>query len=76
MPRAASVRYFGSVAPACGAQVLVEQLADLFLLDVNRRQHDVAGRLVPQLHDPLAQVGVDDFDAVPLQDTDSGGTPR
>ena len=65
--RAASARYFGSVAPSCGAQVLVEQLADLFLLDVNRRQHDVAGRLVPQLHDPFAQVGVDDFDAVPLQ---------
>ena len=68
--RAASVRYVGSVAPFVGAQLAVEQLADFFLLDVDRRQHDVAGVLVAELHDPLAEVGVDHLDAVALRGTD------
>ena len=66
-PRAASVRYFGSVAPAFRPQMLVERLAHFSLLDVNGRQHDVAGRLLPQLDDPFAQVGVDHFDAMPFE---------
>ena len=40
---------------------------DLFLFDVNGRQHDVTGRLVPELHDPLAQVGVHHLQAVLLE---------
>jgi hypothetical protein len=50
-----------------GAQVLVEEFADVPLLEVNGRQHDVAGRLVAELHDAFAQVGVDHFHALPGQ---------
>ncbi len=58
------VRIGGSLL---GPQMLVKRLAHLLLLDVDGRQHDVAGRLVAQLHDPFAQVGVDHLDAVLLQ---------
>ena len=50
--------------PAALPSSRVEELADLFRLEVDRRQHDVARRLAAQLHDPLAEVGVDDLDAV------------
>ena len=40
----------------------MKRVADFFLFDVNRGQHDVAGRFAAQLHDPLTQVGVDDLD--------------
>ena len=53
-----------------GAELAVEELADVFLLDVDRRQHDVARVFVPQLDDPLAEVGVGDLDAVLFEDTD------
>ena len=29
--------------------------------------HDMAGRLAGQLHDPLAQIGIDHLDAVPFE---------
>ena len=48
--------------------MLVEQLADVGLLQMDGRQHDVAGGLASQLYDPLAQVGVDHLDAMPLQE--------
>ena len=66
-PRAASVRYLGSVAPFSVPRCSWNVSPDLRLLDVDRRQHDVTGRLLPQLHDAFAQVGVHDLDAVPLQ---------
>ena len=40
----------------------VEQFADFFFPDVNRRQNDVAGMLAPQLDNPLAKIGIGDFD--------------
>ena len=46
----------------------MEQLANLFSLRVDRGHHDVAGRFVTQLDDPFAQVGVNDFDPMPLEE--------
>ena len=53
--------------PLFRPQAFVKQLADFFLLDVDGRQHDVARRLVAKLHDPFAQIRVNDFDAVLLE---------
>ena len=55
------------VVAGLGAEFFVEQLGDLFLLQVNCRHHDVARRLVAQLHDALAEVGIDYLDAVLFQ---------
>src|SRR5581483_8508108 len=49
------------------AQLLVEQVADLLLLQVDGGHHDVRGRLVPELDDPLAQIGVHHLDAALFQ---------
>ena len=46
-----------------GAEVLVKRLTHFLFLDVNRRQHEMAGSLPAQLHNSLAQVRVDDLDA-------------
>ena len=51
------------VEPVGAAELAVEQRADLGALEVDRREHDVARRLAAQLHDPLAEVGVDHLDA-------------
>ncbi|MNT89647.1 hypothetical protein D3C72_2304160 [compost metagenome] len=55
------------VVAGLGTQLLVKQFRDLFLLQVNRRHHDVARWLVAQLHDALAQIGVDHRYAALLQ---------
>ncbi len=47
--------------------MMMKRLSDLFLLDVNRRQNNVAGRLFSQLNDSFAQVGIDDVDPVVLE---------
>ena len=41
----------------------MEQFADVFFLQVNRGQHDVARRLVAQLHDPFAEIRIRHLDA-------------
>ena len=43
------------------ADVLVHRLANFFFLDMNGWQHNVAWRLFTQLNQPLAQIGIDDF---------------
>ena len=62
--------------PLRRAEVVVEELADLLLLLVDGGQHDVGGRLARELHDPLAEIGVDHLDAARLEVGRSGGTPR
>ena len=57
----------GIVAAGLAAHVLREQLANLTLSEVDCRQDDVAGRLLPKLHDAFTEVRVDDFDPVPLE---------
>jgi len=47
-----------------GAELLVEELPDLLLLEMDGGHDDVRGRLAPELHDPLSQVGVHHLDAV------------
>ncbi len=42
-----------------GTQVLVEGFAHIFLFEVNGGQHDMARFFFAQLHDALAQVGID-----------------
>jgi hypothetical protein len=64
--RAASVSALGSERPA-GAELFVEQLADLLLFQVNGGHDDVARALLAKLHDALAQISVDDFDAARLE---------
>src|SRR6266568_3032677 len=53
--------------PRRRGEFLVEELADLLALQVDRRKDDVRGRLVPELHDPLAEVGVHDLDPARLE---------
>ena len=68
---------FFAQVPACGfrqvfrvggaggrPQVLMENLPDVFFLQMDRRQHDMTGRFLAKLHDPFAEIGVDDFDSV------------
>ena len=58
------VREVGRVAVAgFGMPHFFEEGADLFTADGDRGQHDVAGRLVQQLHDALPQVAFDGIDA-------------
>ena len=66
-PRAASVRYLGSEAPFVGSEFLMEELADVLLLEVNGGEDDVAGRFVAELHDAFAEIGVRHLDAARLQ---------
>src|SRR5580700_6485287 len=44
-----------------------ECLGDLFLNQMDRRCDDMAGRLVPQLDDVFAEIGLDRGDAVRLK---------
>src|SRR3954469_16103190 len=44
------------------SELVVEQLADVLLLEMYGGHHDVARRLLEELHDPLAQIGVDHLD--------------
>src|SRR5215203_7553315 len=53
--------------PRGRAEVLVEGVADLFLLQMDRRQHDVARSLLAELDDPLAEICVHDVDAARLE---------
>jgi hypothetical protein len=58
----------GRVAGAAiGPQLLVEQLADLLLLEVDGRHDDVTGRLAAELDDALAEIGVGHLDAARLE---------
>ena len=49
------------------AELLVEQLADFFPLQMDRRHDDVTGRFLAELHDAFAKIGVGDFDATRLK---------
>lgn len=58
------MRQVGGVAvPGFGAHFVLEECADLLAAHADGRQDDVAGRLVEQLHDPLAEVAFDGVDA-------------
>src|SRR5208337_2609461 len=48
-------------------EFFVEQLADVFLLQVNRRKYDVARWLVAKLHDAFPEVGIRYLDAMRLE---------
>ena len=52
-----------------------EQLADVGARPMDRRHDDVRGRLVGELHDPLAEVGVDHLDAAASRGAGSARTP-
>ena len=54
----------GVVFTFFGAQVRVERVAHVLLFQVDGGQHNVAGRLVPELNNPLAQIGVHHLHAV------------
>jgi hypothetical protein len=49
-------------------QVLMKALANFFLADMNRGQHDVAGRFLSKLHNAFAEVRVDDVNSVFFQE--------
>ena len=58
------MRQVGGIAVAVlGAELAFEKLADLLTAYADGGQHDVAGRQLQQLHDPLAQVALDGIDA-------------
>ena len=58
----------GGVAGAgLGTDLLVEQLADLLLLQVDGGHHDVRRRLFAQLQNALAEVGLDALDTLLFQ---------
>ena len=50
-----------------GAELDVEEFADFFPLQMDGRHDDMAGRLLAELHDAFAEVGVGDFDAAGLE---------
>ena len=66
-PRAASVRYFGIGGALLGSEFLVEEFADVFLLQVDGGENDVAWRFVAELHDAFTEIGVRHLDAARLQ---------
>ncbi len=66
IPSGSGQKYRIGVSFGC-ADVLVKRLTNLFLLDMDGWQHDVAWWFVSQLDDPLAQVGVDHLDVVLFQ---------
>ena len=49
------------------SQMCVKAVADFFLFDMDGRQHNVTGRLFAQLHDPLAQIRINDSNAAIFQ---------
>ena len=51
-----------------GAELVVEQFADFFLLDMNRGKDDMAGRFLAKLDDPLAEVGINDVHPVAFEE--------
>src|SRR5690606_38386351 len=52
------------VFSCAGADLLVKDIANLFLLEVNGRHHDVAWRLSQKLHDAFAQVSIYYLDTI------------
>ena len=51
-----------------GAQVLMEDLPHLLLLDMDGRQHNMTRGFLAKLDDSLTQVGVHDLNTVPLEE--------
>src|SRR5690606_1071667 len=54
---------FASTCP----NLFMKDVADLLLLEMNGRHHDMAGRFAQELHDAFSQVGVHHFDTVLLE---------
>ncbi len=50
-----------------GSEMFAENFGDALFFHMNRRQHDMAGRFMRQLHDPLAEVRIGHVDTQRLQ---------